>query len=115
MSRRTAGPTRLCARMADAPGDGRQSHAGRANPPPALIVLPISGVFLFSAINYFPGHFRYITQRFAYYVFGDESIDILAAWRDAIAGWLAGLHIWAVGALGSGSPRAAPVAVKGEL
>lgn len=55
---------------------------------PGLFVFPITALFWYSAIKYFPSQFRYVSRRFAYYVFGDESVDILATILAYFAEWL---------------------------
>lgn len=55
---------------------------------PGIVVLPITALFWYSCVKYFPSQFHYMSRRFAYYVFGDENVDILAAVRGYIAEWL---------------------------
>jgi hypothetical protein len=42
-------------------------------------VAPITALFWYSAFKYFPSHFSYLSRRFSYYVFGDESESLLSA------------------------------------
>lgn len=69
---------------------------------PALLVLPITVLFWYSAWTYFPAHFRYMNQRFAYYVFGDENVDIFACTRVYVAEWLNLAWLWIRGTLSPG-------------
>lgn len=56
-----------------------------------LIVFPITALFWYSAFTYFPAHFEYISRRYAYYVFGDETVStsaLLRAWLVAAWEWV---------------------------
>ncbi|EKD00221.1 hypothetical protein A1Q2_05398 [Trichosporon asahii var. asahii CBS 8904] len=50
-----------------------------------IVVLPITALFWYSCFKYFPSQFHYMSRRFAYYVFGDENVDMIAAVRGYIA------------------------------
>jgi hypothetical protein len=52
--------------------------------PAAILVAPITALFWYSAFNYFPSHFSYISRRFSYYVFADESVSFV----DAFVEWI---------------------------
>ncbi|BEJ15620.1 hypothetical protein CspHIS471_0502250 [Cutaneotrichosporon sp. HIS471] len=70
----------------------------------ALIVLPVTLFFWYSSYAYFPGHIRYLTRRYAYYVYGDEALDLLASSRAYIAEWLNIAWLWFCSVVGT-SPR----------
>ncbi|TXT08936.1 hypothetical protein VHUM_02410 [Vanrija humicola] len=57
----------------------------------SLIVFPITALFWYSAFTYFPAHFEYISRRYAYYVFGDETVStslLVRAWLQNAAEWV---------------------------
>lgn len=55
--------------------------------------------FWFSAYTYFPGHIKYLAKRFSYYVYGDETIDLLASARAYVAEWVNLAWLWVCGVL----------------
>ncbi len=70
----------------------------------ALMVLPVTLFFWYSSYAYFPGHIRYLTRRYAYYVYGDETVDLLACARAHVAEWVNIAWLWLCSVLGT-SPR----------
>jgi hypothetical protein len=42
--------------------------------------------FWLSVFTYYPGHLAYLSRRFSYYVFEDESVDVGLMVREWIAG-----------------------------
>lgn len=61
------------------------SHALRLADIAGIVVLPITALFWYSCFKYFPSQFHYMSRRFAYYVFGDENVDMIAAVRGYVA------------------------------
>ncbi|KLT40944.1 hypothetical protein CC85DRAFT_286977 [Cutaneotrichosporon oleaginosum] len=70
----------------------------------ALMVLPVTLFFWYSCYAYFPGHIRYLSRRFAYYVYGDDSVDLVAGARAYVAEWVNLAWLWLCRVLGT-SPR----------
>ena len=43
---------------------------------PVTILLFITFLFWASVITYYPGHLAYLSRRFSYYVYDDETVDV---------------------------------------
>ncbi|ORY21096.1 hypothetical protein BCR39DRAFT_456949, partial [Naematelia encephala] len=50
----------------------------------ATTFLTITFFFWWSVLTYYPSHLSYLSRRFAYYVFDDETVDLGLLFR----GWL---------------------------
>lgn len=62
-----------------------RSGLGHTHLPLVSIALLVTIALWASIFTYSPGHIRYLSRRFAYYVFGDESVDVLLVLRQGIA------------------------------
>ena len=52
---------------------------------PVSITFLTTFLFWYSVYNYTPGHIAYLCRRFAYYVYGDETVDLNVVFREWVS------------------------------